>query len=91
MERSFPTLPFERYVDDIIVHCKSRNQAEFVQEAIKQRLESCGLRMHPTKTKIVFCKNQWRRDNAGPVKFDFLGFTFQPRVCKVAESRIILG
>ena len=91
MERSFRTLPFERYVDDIIVHCQSRKQAEYVQGAIKQRLESCGLRMHPTKTKIVFCKNQWRSDNVGPVKFDFLGFTFQPRICQVTESRYILG
>lgn len=88
MEKTIPTLPFERYVDDIIVHCKSRKQAEHVQKLIKQRLESCGLRMHPTKTKIVFCKNQWRQDTSGPVTFDFLGFTFQPRVCLTSHGLI---
>jgi RNA-directed DNA polymerase len=75
MEKMIPTLPFERYVDDIVVHCKSRKQAEHVRALIKQRIEMCGLRMHPTKTKIVFCKNQWRQDTSDCVKFDFLGFT----------------
>jgi RNA-directed DNA polymerase len=88
MDRTIPTLPFERYVDDIVVHCKSRKQAEHVQILIKQRLESCGLRMHPTKTKIVFCKNQWRQDTSGPVTFDFLGFTFQPRLCSTSLGLI---
>lgn len=81
MEKKFSTLSFERYVDDIIVHCKSKKQAEFVQSMIKKRLEKCGLRMHPTKTKIVFCKSQWIWEDTGCVKFDFLGFTFQPRSC----------
>lgn len=90
MEKTIPTLPFERYVDDVIVHCKSRKQAEHVQKLIKQRLEACGLRMHPNKTKIVFCKNQWRQDTSDCVKFDFLGYTFQPRLC-LAPSGLLTG
>ena len=86
MEKTFPSLPFERYVDDIVVHCKSRKQAEYVQGLIRQRLEKCGLRLHPAKTKIVFCKNQWRQDDSKCVKFDFLGFTFQPRRCRVKDE-----
>ena len=57
MQKEFGTIPFERYADDIIVHCKTKKQAIYVLEAIRQRLASCGLTMHPEKTKIVYCKD----------------------------------
>ena len=80
MAREFPHVPFERFVDDVIVHCVSRQQAQRLREAIAGRLAACGgLRLHPTKTRIVYCKTSRRYDSHEIVTFDFLGYTFKPR------------
>lgn len=70
---------FERYADDIVVHCASKHEAEQLLEAIRERLKQCGLRLHPVKTKIVYCKNSNRKDKHEEVSFDFLGFRFKPK------------
>jgi RNA-directed DNA polymerase len=44
--------------------------------------KECGLELHPTKTQIVYCKDDDRRGNSEHVSFDFLGYTFQPRRAK---------
>ena len=82
MRRSYPSVLFERYADDAVVHCKSKQQAEEVLVAIRDRLVQCGLELHPTKTRIVYCKDDDRRGEHEHVVFDFLGFTFQPRRAK---------
>jgi hypothetical protein len=82
MRRSFPSVLFERYADDAVVHCKSREQAAEVREAIGDRFAQCGLELHPTKTRIVYCKDDDRRGKHEHVAFDFLGYTFQPRRAK---------
>ena len=82
MHRSYPRVRFERYADDAVVHCRSEGEARAVLEAIRGRLADCGLELHPTKTKIVYCKDEDRRGEYEQVKFDFLGYTFQPRRAK---------
>jgi group II intron reverse transcriptase/maturase len=82
MQRSFPSVRFERYADDAIVHCGSEGQAQAVLEAIRRRFEQCGLELHPVKTRIVYCKDDDRPGEAEHIKFDFLGYTFQPRLAK---------
>lgn len=82
MRRRFPAVQFERYADDAIVHCRSERQAEQVLEAIRGRLQECGLELHPMKTRIVYCKDDDRRGSCEHVAFDFLGYTFQPRRAK---------
>jgi len=82
MQRSYPRVRFERYADDAVVHCRSEGEARAVLEAIRGRLAECGLELHPTKTKIVYCKDEDRRGEYEQVKFDFLGYTFQPRRAK---------
>jgi RNA-directed DNA polymerase len=82
MKRELPQVHFERYADDAVVHCVSEVQAKFVLEAIRARLEQCHLELHPTKTKLVYCKDDDRREEHEQIKFDFLGFTFQPRRAK---------
>jgi RNA-directed DNA polymerase len=57
MARQYPHLPFERYADDAIVHCRNRREAEEVRKAVAQRLRECRLELHPEKTKIVYCKD----------------------------------
>jgi RNA-directed DNA polymerase len=79
IRRTHPGVLFERYADDAIVHCKTEPQAKAVLAAIRGRFEQCGLALHPTKTRIVYCKDANRPGEYEHVSFDFLGFTFQPR------------
>ena len=82
MEREFPIVPFERYADDVICHCVSEKQAKYLLGRIKRRLAECRLELHPEKTKIVYCKDANRPGSYPNEKFDFLGFTFRPRLSK---------
>ena len=82
MQRTFPPVQFERYADDAIVHCRSERQARVVLDAIRGRFVQCGLELHPTKTRIVYCKDADRPRQYEHVAFDFLGYTFQPRRAK---------
>ena len=82
MGRTFPTVPFERYADDALIHCTTQAQAEHVLETLRIRLQECGLELHPVKTKIVYCKDANRKGDFELQKFDFLGFTFRPRLAK---------
>jgi len=79
IEKTDSRVQFSRYADDIIVHCKSKAHAEQMLQAIQQRMESVGLELHPQKTKIVYCRDHRRKEKYPTVKFDFLGFSFQPR------------
>jgi RNA-directed DNA polymerase len=80
MRRRFPEVKFERFADDILAHCNSQKQAENVLEAIRVRLKECGLELHPEKTKIVYCKDSDRKSSYEHESFDFLGYTFRPRL-----------
>jgi RNA-directed DNA polymerase len=82
MVREFPSIPFERYCDDVVVHCGSERQARMVRDAIAARLAQVGLEMHPDKTRIVYCKDADRRDTHEVTSFTFLGYTFRPRLAK---------
>jgi group II intron reverse transcriptase/maturase len=79
MRRTFPSVPFERYADDVIVHCASLAQAERVRDAIAARLAECSLALHPDKTRIVYCRQGGRHGSHEHESFDFLGYTFRPR------------
>ncbi len=79
MRRNWFHLPFERYADDIIVHCRTEREANLVGAKVAARLKQCGLELHPEKTKIVYCKDANRQETHPNEKFDFLGFTFRPR------------
>ena len=77
-----PTIPFERFADDILCHCGSEAQAEILKESLERRFAECGLELHPTKTKIVYCKDDDRRGTYPNEKFDYLGYTFRARRSK---------
>ncbi|AGJ98650.1 Putative reverse transcriptase [Wolbachia endosymbiont of Drosophila simulans wNo] len=82
MRQNYPTIPFERYVDDAMVHCKTQKQAKFIKDKIEERLAEFKLKLHPEKTQIVYCKDDNRRDEFPIQSFDFLGYTFRPRLAK---------
>ncbi len=79
MTRTHPDLLWCRYADDGLVHCRSEREAEAVKAMLQVRLAECQLEMHPTKTKIVYCKDDRRRGQYPSVSFDFLGYQFRPR------------
>jgi RNA-directed DNA polymerase len=82
MRRTHPDVPFERYADDIVAHCKSEKQAKLILESIRARLALCRLELHPEKTRIVYCQDDDRPGRYLHEKFDFLGYTFRPRRSK---------
>ena len=92
MRRAYPDLPWCRYADDGLVHCRTEQEAEAVRAELQARLEECHLQMHPTKTKIVYCRDARRRASYPNVKFDFLGYEFRPRrVSNPQNGRTICG
>jgi len=91
MKKHFPRLPFERYADDIIVHCVSEKQAHYVLRCIRERLKECGLSLHPEKTKIVYCKDDNRREEKKNTAFDFLGYTFRARYIRSKYGNFFTG
>jgi RNA-directed DNA polymerase len=92
MAGRFPDCPFERYADDAIVHCRTLQRARQVLRALERRMSSVGLRLHPDKTMIVYCRDQNRRGPwDGPCSFDFLGFTFRARSMQNKHGRRFTG
>ncbi|WP_410503809.1 reverse transcriptase domain-containing protein [Leptolyngbya sp. 7M] len=81
VRREMPRVPFCRYADDGLLHCRSRRQAEYVMTRLTERFRECGLEINPDKSTIVYCKDRNRREEHEVVSFDFLGFRFRPRRC----------
>jgi RNA-directed DNA polymerase len=79
MTREFPGVPFERFADDVVIHCASEQQARDVRDAVARRLADVGLEIHPGKTKIVYCKDSNRTGEHENTSFTFLSYTFRPR------------
>lgn len=79
MTREYPSVQFERFADDVVVHCVTERQARQVRAAIGRRLVSIGLELHPDKTRIVYCKDNRRRQEHEQVSFTFCGYMFRPR------------
>ena len=79
MARNFPGVPFERFADDAVVHCVSKRQARQVLAALQNRMVEVGLRLHPDKTRVVYCQDANRRGSAEHTSFTFLGYTFRAR------------
>ncbi|MET7783685.1 group II intron reverse transcriptase/maturase [Streptomyces sp. NPDC005388] len=88
MAREFPTVPFERYADDAVVHCVTERQARQVLAALSDRMAEVGLRLHPAKTRIVYCQDGLRRGSYEHTSFTFLGFTFRQRQIRDKNGRI---
>ena len=91
MRREKPGIPFERYADDIIVHCKSERQANWLRAVIAKRLHNCKLELHAGKTQIVYCKSGRRQGMYDRVAFEFLGYAFRPRRAMDRRGGLFLG
>ena len=82
LERNIQNVWFERYADDALIHCRSKQEAESVLEAVRCRLFDCGLTLHPVKTKLVYCKDAGRPEKHEHTSFDFLSYTFRARIVR---------
>lgn len=91
LQREYPIGPFERYADDMILHCRSEQEAQRVLAAVRERLAACGLELHPTKTRIVYCKDGRRRQQYEHVSFDFLSYTFRARPARDRQGKTFVG
>ena len=89
MTRTFPGVPWCRYADDGLAHCKTETEALAIKAALQARLAECGLEMHPEKTHIAYCKDANRKGKHPNTKFDFLGYTFRGRKAKQRKSNTL--
>ena len=88
MEKNHPEKPFERYADDVVVHCKSEKQALFVLKQIIERLRQCKLELHPDKTRIVDLSV--KSEKKYPKSYDFLGFTIRLNWCIIRGRTMLI-
>jgi group II intron reverse transcriptase/maturase len=91
MQKHHPDVPFARYADDVICHCKSEAQARLLKQGLETRLAECKLDLHPEKTKIVYCKQANRHASYPLCQFDFLGHTFRPRSVRSRVGKLSVG
>ncbi len=92
MARTHPDLPWCRYADDGLVHCRTEQEAQALKAELQARLAACQLEMHPTKTTIVYCKDGKRQSTYPNITFDFLGYCFRPRwVRKSRDNTMFCG
>jgi group II intron reverse transcriptase/maturase len=88
----FPALTFTRYADDIIIHCHTERQSQYVLDKVRARFAECNLSVHPDKTRIVYCKDYRRPSIKGKaMRFDFLGFSYCPMSKKSQFGGMFLG
>lgn len=82
MVKEFPSIPWARYADDGIAHCVSLKQAKYLKRRLQEQFAAYGLELNLEKTRIVYCKDDDRKGNHEHTSFDFLGYTFRPRLAK---------
>lgn len=75
---------FVRYADDLVILCRSEEEAHRALEALQRAMAERKLKLHPEKTRLV--------DASQPGGFDFLGYHFEcgrrtPRKKSLAKLR----
>lgn len=87
----YPKNPWERYADDGIIHCRSKEQAYYLLKKLKERMKECGLEINEEKTNIIYCGQVKGKDEQEEKKFNFLGYTFQYRLCRTKAGKYFRG
>jgi RNA-directed DNA polymerase len=91
MRRSHPGVPFERYADDVVCHCRTLDEAQALKAALEERMTQCFLVLHPQKTQIVYCRDGNRKGTYSVYQFEFLGYCFRPRFARSRAGVVFLG
>lgn len=84
MHQQWQVVPFERFADDAVCHCRSLDEARRLLQSLEERFTACGLQLHPEKTKIVYCRERGRNDEWDHTQFTFLGYQFR---CRTTATR----
>jgi len=82
MKTKNPHNPWARYADDGVIHCKTKEEAQYVLKKLTERMKECKLKIHPEKTRIIYCKDVNRKEEHDNTSFDFLGYTFRTQVSR---------
>ncbi len=82
-----------RYADDFVCMVQYKEDALYIEQAIKERFAEFGLELHPDKTRVISF-GRYERENAKRQKrkantFDFLGFTHYCHLSR--KGRFIVG
>ena len=91
MGKHHPGKPWCRYADDGLVHCKTEEESQRLLADLNQRFAECKLELHPEKTKIIYCKDINRKSKYSVISFDFLGYTFRPRLVKSLYNKMFVS
>lgn len=91
MDRHHPQVPFARYADDVICHCRASWQADRLLQELRERFVACHLELHPQKTKLIYCKDDKRRREFPETSFDYLGYTFRARPARTHKGELFVG
>lgn len=92
MLENYPHVHFERFADDIVIHFRSRRQLEMIRKLLENRFRTCKLQLSKEKTKVVYCKDSSRNETwEGPIGFDFLGYTFRPRLVRTKKDEFFVS
>jgi group II intron reverse transcriptase/maturase len=93
MQKEHSNMVYERYADDIVIHTRSKEQSSFIYDKLQRRLGEYHLELSPEKSKIVYCYRtaRFHKETTMPVSFDFLGYTFKPRICEREDKEKFWG
>ena len=91
MEENYPHVHFERYADDIVVHCRSKKQLDWMRDLIERRLARCKLALNSDKTRVVYCRDSNRQGAWDCNSFDFLGYCFRPRSARDRHGKFFVS
>jgi RNA-directed DNA polymerase len=91
MQKYYPQVPFERYADDGICHCRSKAEVEGLGVAIGRRFAECVLELNLQKTRVVYCQDDDRRGSIRSRNSIFWGYPFRPRRSKDRWGRFFIG
>lgn len=86
MTRINQSIPFERYADDIVCHCKTMREAVQLKKLVQARFKEVGLQINEQKSNVVYI-DTFKRWNV-KTSFTFLGYDFKVRTLKNFKGEI---
>lgn len=91
MKSNYPCIHFERYADDMIIHCRSKVQLDMLRSKLEKRFAECKLSLSKEKTTIAYCKDANRNKHYACTSFTFLGYTFRPRLVRGRDKSFFVS
>lgn len=86
MQIHHPEAPFERFADDALIHCGTREEAENIRAELAKRFAECRLEMNEEKTRIAYCRSTSNTNDEPITTFEFLGYLFKPEYLKCKDG-----